>query len=134
MHVPELLVGAAEQVFTRRAPGTDECRLAVILAVHDAGEAIGEEELAHVVEVAFAAVVEAGVVAMPPQHIGQGEESLAAGGWRLAAGGWRLADSLTTDSAGVGGNPVRTASMPRTERLPVAYSRSNAQPCLLRRS
>ena len=36
--------------------------------------------------------------------------------------------SLTTACAGVGRKPVTTASMPRIERVPVAYSCSNHQP------
>ena len=38
--------------------------------------------------------------------------------------------NFTTARAGVGVNPAVTASIPRTERVPVAYKFSNNQPSL----
>ena len=107
----DALMRLVEQVLVRYAPAADELRRREVLAIHDAVETVAEEEAAHVVEVRFAAV----------------DEFVAIAGLRRSTDASVAKsrcdfDSFTTLSAGVGGNPATTASMPRTERVPVAYS------------
>ncbi|MDT4831532.1 hypothetical protein FQZ97_650460 [compost metagenome] len=64
-----------EHVFVRGAPGADECRIHEIGAVHDFPEAVTQEKTLHIVEVRFAAVDEARMVAVPAEQVGQRKEA-----------------------------------------------------------
>ena len=74
MQPVELFVGAREQVFVGYAPGAFEPGIAEVLLLDHAREAIAEEEAAHVVEMALAAVDEAGVIAPLFEQIRDGDE------------------------------------------------------------
>ena len=113
----DALMRLVEQILVRNAPAADELRRGEVVAIDDGVKAVAEEEAAHVVEMRFAAVDEfvaiAGAIAAPTP----------ASRNRVVT-----CRSLTTLNAGVGGKPATTASMPRTERVPVAYSCSNQMP------
>ncbi len=105
----EGLVGLGHQIFVRGAPGALEHRVLEVLLLDYGGEAVAEEEAAHVVEVALAAVDEAGVVAPLFEQIGDGEEvglALAKldhglGRGRREAGQHRLDAAHRTGAGGV---------------------------------
>jgi hypothetical protein len=105
----EGLVGLGHQIFIRGAPGSLEHRVLEVLLLDDGGEAVAEEEAAHVVEVALATIDEAGVIASLLEQVGDGEEvglALAEldhglGRGRREAGEHRLDAAYRTGTGGV---------------------------------
>ena len=102
-----------EQVLVADAPDVLESDGFDGLAVHDI-EAVAAEKGIHVVEVAVAAVQEAGPVTERPHHGAPGRDVFVAG-----------PPSLRMETVGIGGIELAKASRPRTVRVPDAYAFAN---------